>query len=67
MIHPTVKKYLGKAPKGTSESEKSTTEISSVNQEIGSESTKIKVVDRGIEKIWSLPLDISSKVGQASG
>ena len=65
MIHPTVKKHLGKAPKGMSQSEKPTLQPGTIKQEPGSDSTKVKVIsDHGPEKIGSMALDNSIKVGR---
>ena len=67
MIHPTVKKYLGKAPKGTPP-ENSTSQQSSASLQMTSQSAKVRVTtEQGTEKIGSMSLDaLPGMVGYCS-
>ena len=57
MIHPTVKKYLGKAPKGT-QLEQSTSQQSSASLQTTSQSAKVNVkTEQGTEKIGTMSLE----------
>lgn len=59
-IHPAVKKYLGKAPKGITQDEALISQSSSVNQE-NCQETKVKVTGHhGTEKIGTLSLESCS-------